>query len=252
MFSSLTLLFTYVVLALPAAAVGIPWAWATGDIGLLYRWSMGILRTGSKLARIRLEVTGRENIPSQPCIFMANHVSNLDPPLLLPELPFRTSFFLKRSLIKIPILGTGMRLANFIPVDRDGRLESARQSVKFASEVLASGVNISIFPEGTRSRDGKLLPFKKGPFFLAMESGAPVVPVSIHGSEQMMSKGSLRIRPGTAHLTFHPPIYPADFANREQLTAAVRASIAAGLPAAMRNRDLGQDPGQAPHSEATL
>ena len=230
MFSSLTILFTYVVLALPAAAVGIPWALVTGDIGLLYRWSMWIMRTGLRLARIQVQVLGREHIPARPCIFMANHVSNLDPPILLPELPFRTAFFLKRSLIKIPILGLGMRLANFIPVDRDGRLESARESVKVAQQVLASGVNISTFPEGTRSRNGRLLPFKKGPFYLAMESGVPVVPVSIWGSEHMMTKGSLRIKPGLAHVTFHPAVDPQQFATREQLTAAIRLAISTGLP----------------------
>jgi 1-acyl-sn-glycerol-3-phosphate acyltransferase len=230
MLSSLTIVLTYVVLALPAAAIGIPWAWLTGNIGLLYRWSMWILHTGVRLARIRVQVAGREHIPKRPCIFMANHVSNLDPPILLPELPFRTAFFLKRSLIKIPILGLGMRLADFIPVDRDGRLESARQSVQVATRVLASGVNISTFPEGTRSRSGRLQPFKKGPFFLAMESGAPVIPISIWGSEHMMTKGSLLIKPGTAHLTFHPPVYPEQFSTREQLTSAVRAAITSGLP----------------------
>ncbi len=230
MFSAITILVTYVVLALPAAAIGIPWAMLTGNISLLYRWSMWILRTGVKLARIRVEVTGREHIPARTSIFMTNHVSNLDPPILYPELPFRTAFFLKRSLIKIPILGTGMRLANFVPVDRDGRLESARESVQAGSRVLASGVNISTFPEGTRSRDGRLLPFKKGPFYLAMESGAPVVPVSIWGSEHMMTKGSLRIKPGTAHLAFHQPLDPKQFATREELMVAVRAAITSGLP----------------------
>jgi 1-acyl-sn-glycerol-3-phosphate acyltransferase len=204
-----------------------------GDIGLLYRWSMWIMRTGLKLGRIHVVVVGREQLPKRPCIFMANHVSNLDPPILLPELPFRTAFFLKRSLIKIPILGWGMRLADFIPVDRDGRLESARESVKVGQRVLASGVNISTFPEGTRSRDGKLLPFKKGAFYLAMESGAPVVPVSIWGSEQMMTKGSLRIKPGTAHVTFHPAVDPQAFATREDLMAAVREAIRSELPAWM-------------------
>jgi 1-acyl-sn-glycerol-3-phosphate acyltransferase len=208
MLSALTIVLAYVVLALPAAAIGIPWALLTGNIGLLYRWSMWILRTGVKLARIRVEVAG----------------------ILYPELPFRTAFFLKRSLMKIPILGTGMRLANFVPVDRDGRLESARESVRAGSKVLASGVNISMFPEGTRSRDGRLLPFKKGPFYLAMESGAPVVPVSIWGSEHMMTKGSLRIRPGTAHLAFHPALDPRQFATREELMVAVRASITSALP----------------------
>jgi 1-acyl-sn-glycerol-3-phosphate acyltransferase len=237
MLSSLTIVLTYVVLALPAAAIGIPWAWLTGNIGLLYRWSMWILNTGVRLARIRVQVAGREHVPTRPCIFMANHVSNLDPPILLPMLPFRTAFFIKRSLIKIPILGLGMRLADFIPVDRDGRLESARESVQVATRVLASGVNVSTFPEGTRSRSGRLLPFKKGPFFLAMESGAPVIPISIWGSEHMMTKGSLRIKPGTAHLTFHPPVYPEQFSTREQLTSAVRAAITSGLPQWMRGDD---------------
>jgi 1-acyl-sn-glycerol-3-phosphate acyltransferase len=237
MFSSLTILFTFVVLAVPAAGIGIPWALITGDIGLLYRWSMWIMRTGLKLGRIRIEVTGRENIPARPSIFMSNHVSNLDPPILLPEFPFRTSFFLKRSLIKIPVLGLGMRLADFIPVDRDGRLDSARESVKFANRVLEKGVNISTFPEGTRSRTGKMLPFKKGPFYLAMDSGAPVVPVSIWGSEHMMTKGSLRIKPGTAHVTFHSPLDPKQYATREQLTAAVRDAIASALPSWMSQQD---------------
>jgi 1-acyl-sn-glycerol-3-phosphate acyltransferase len=233
MLSSLTMLVTYVVLGVPAGAIGIPWALFTGDIGPLYRWSMWIVRTGVKLARIRVQVTGREHMLARPCIFMANHVSNLDPPIILPLLPFRTAFFIKRSLLKIPLVGFGMRLAGFIPVDRAGRLESARESVLAANKVLASGVNISTFPEGTRSRNGKLLPFKKGPFYLAMESGAPIIPISIWGSEHMMTKGSLRIEPGTAHLTFHPALYPQQFATREQLATAVRSAITSSLPQSM-------------------
>ncbi len=233
MLSSITMLVTYVVLGLPVGLAGIPWALLTGDIGPLYRWSMRVVHTGVRLARIRVQVAGREHIPTQPCIFMANHVSNLDPPIMLPLLPYRTAFFIKRSLLRIPLVGYGMRLAGFIPVDRDGRLDSARESVQAAREVLASGVNITTFPEGTRSRNGKLLPFKKGPFYLAMESSAPVVPISIWGSEHMMTKGSLRIKPGTAHLTFHPAVYPQQFATREQLMIAVRAAITSGLPQSM-------------------
>jgi 1-acyl-sn-glycerol-3-phosphate acyltransferase len=237
MLSSITMLVTYIVLGLPAGLIGIPWALLTGDINPLYRWSMWIVRTGLKLARIRIEVAGREHIPARACIFMGNHVSNLDPPIILPLLPFRSAFFIKRSLLKIPLVGYGMRLAGFIPVNRDGRPEAARASVQEASKVLASGVNISIFPEGTRSRNGKLLPFKKGPFYLAKESGSPIIPMSIWGTEHMMSKGSLRIHPGKAHLTFHPPIDPQQFADREQLAQAVRAAISSGLPDWMRNED---------------
>ena len=237
MLSSLTMLVTYVVLGLPVGAIGIPWTLLTGDIAPLYRWSMRVVRAGVRLARIRVQVEGREHIPAQPAIFMSNHVSNLDPPIMLPFLPFRTAFFIKRSLLKIPVVGYGMRLAGFIPVDRDGRLEAARESVQAANKVLGSGVNISTFPEGTRSRTGKLLPFKKGPFYLAMESKAPIIPISIWGSEHMMTKGSLRIKPGTAHLTFHPPLYPEQFATREQLAAAVRASITSALPQWMWGED---------------
>ncbi|AXC09446.1 1-acyl-sn-glycerol-3-phosphate acyltransferase [Acidisarcina polymorpha] len=239
MISSLTLLLTYIVLAIPAAVVGIPWTLITGNISLLYRWSMWIVRTGVRLARIRVEVTGRELVPAHTaCIFMSNHVSNLDPPILLPLIPGRTSVFLKRSLMKIPVLGYGMKLGDFIPVDRDGRLESAKESVRFGARVLASGVHVMTFVEGTRSRTGKMLPFKKGPFYLAIESGAPVVPISIWGTEGMMKKGGLTITPGVAHVRFHAPLWPKDFTSRENLLAAVRQAMASGLPEWMRSEEL--------------
>jgi len=170
----------------------------------------------------------------QACIFMANHVSNLDPPALLPILPGRTSVFLKKSLMKLPVLGYGFRLGNFIPVERSGNPEQAKRNIAAAVDVLKMGVHITTFVEGTRSRDGRMLPFKKGPFYLAKESGALCVPVSIYGTETMMAKGSMAIKPGTAHIVFHDPIDPAGFATREALMAAVRASIASGLPEWMR------------------
>jgi 1-acyl-sn-glycerol-3-phosphate acyltransferase len=236
MLSLVTIVAVYCVLSVPAALFGLPWTLIRGDIGWLYRWAMWILRTGLRLGRIRVEVSGREAVPAGvPCIFMSNHVSNLDPPILMPLLPFRTAFLLKRSLLRIPVLGLAMRLGDFVPVARDGRVESARESVQEARATLESGVSISTFPEGTRSPDGRLLPFKKGAFYLAIESRAPVVPISIWGSEALMPKSSLRIRPGTAHLVFHPPLLPERFDTREDLMAAVRASIASGLPEWMRN-----------------
>lgn len=231
MFSALTLVFTYLLLAIPAALIGIPWTLIRGDISMLYRWAMWIVRTGLRLAGIKVEVTYRAPLdPNERYIFLSNHVSNLDPPVLLPLLPGRTAVFLKRSLTKIPVLGYAMKLGDFIPVDRDGRVESAKDSVIAAKRVLASGVHVTSFVEGTRSRDGRLLPFKKGPFYLAMESGAKVVPVSIWGTESMMKKGSIWLYPGTAHVTFHEPLNPANFARREDLLAAVRSAIESGLP----------------------
>ena len=235
MIAAIVLFSTWIILGIPAALIAIPWALIRRDVSLLYRWSMRIVRTGLHLAGIRVEAEWTQPLdPAQCCIFMSNHVSNLDPPVLFPLLPERAAVFLKRSLMKIPILGYGMRLASFIPVDRDGRVESAVESVQAAARVLASGIHILSFVEGTRSRDGRLQPFKKGPFYLAMETGAPVVPVSIYGTESMMRKGSIRIYPGTAHVTFHAPIRPRDYETREGLMEAVRGAIASGLPEAMR------------------
>lgn len=235
MIAALTLLFTIVALGTPAALILFPWTLISGNANALYNVALWIVRTAFRLARIRVEVTGRERVPKgTSCIFMSNHVSNLDPPTLLPNLPGRTSAFVKRSLMKVPVLGYGLRLGEFVPVDRDGNVESARESVAAARQVLEKGIHITTFVEGTRSRDGRLLPFKKGPFYLAMESGAPCVPVSIYGTESMMSKGSMRVQPGTAHIVFHSPLNPKDFATREEMMEAMRSAIASGLPEWMR------------------
>ncbi len=235
MIAALVMLATMVALGVPTSVVLIPWTILTGDATALYNISQKITRAAFFMAGIRVEVTGREHIPvNTACIFMSNHVSNLDPPALIPRIPGRTSAFLKRSLMKIPVLGYAFRLGEFIPVDRDGRVESAQQSVADARRVLEKGLHITTFVEGTRSRDGRLLPFKKGPFYLAKEAHAPCIPVSIYGTEMMMAKGSVKIHPGTAHIVFHPPIDPDSYETREELLDAVRATIASGLPEWMR------------------
>jgi 1-acyl-sn-glycerol-3-phosphate acyltransferase len=242
MLSTFAIVLSYLILGFPAALIGLPWTLLRSDISLLYRWAMWIVSVGLKLGGIRIDVSGREQLdPGQSYIFMSNHVSNLDPPVLLPLLPGRTSVFLKRSLMKIPVLGYAMRLGDFVPVDRDGRVESAKQSVERARQVIDSGLHITSFVEGTRSRDGRLLPFKKGPFYLEMETGSPVAPISIWGTESMMEKGSMRITPGTAHVVFHAPLWPRDYATREELMAAVRQSIASSLPEWMRDGELCSD-----------
>jgi 1-acyl-sn-glycerol-3-phosphate acyltransferase len=234
MIPSLVLLATILVLSIPSALIFIPWTMITGNAMPLYKVSNFIVRTAYRLAGIRVVSEGLDRVPHTACIFMANHLSNLDPPALLPCIPGRTAAFSKRSIMKIPALGYAMKLADFIPVDRDGRAESAQESIAAARRVLEKGVHITTFVEGTRSRDGRLLPFKKGPFYLAKQTGAPCIPVSIWGTESMMAKGSLRIRPSTAHIIFHPPVYPKDYATREELLKEVRKAIASGLPQWMR------------------
>jgi 1-acyl-sn-glycerol-3-phosphate acyltransferase len=228
MLAAIVLFSTWVILGIPVAIV-------THSLGPLHRWAMHVVRTGLRLARIRIDVVWQQPLdPSQHYLFLSNHVSNLDPPILLPLVPEPVSVVLKRSLMRIPILGWGMRLGGYIPVDRDGNVDSAKESTEAATRVLASGVHVLSFVEGTRSRDGHLQPFKKGPFYLAMHAGAPIIPISIYGTERMMKKGSLKIAPGTAHVVFHAPISPHDYPEMDDLMAAVRASIASGLPEWMR------------------
>ncbi|MFZ0305069.1 MAG: lysophospholipid acyltransferase family protein [Terracidiphilus sp.] len=235
MIASLSILATFIVLGIPTTVFLIPWAVITGNATPLYNVALMVQRLAFTLAGIRVEVKGAERIPAHTsCIFMSNHVSNLDPSALIPRIPGRTSAFIKRSLMKIPVLGFGFKLGEFIPVDRDGRVESAQESIAVARQVMARGLHITTFVEGTRSRDGRLLPFKKGPFYLAKETSAPCIPVSIHGTEGMMAKGSMKIKPGTAYIEFHAPINPDHFTTREELLEAVRAAIASGLPEWMR------------------
>ncbi len=235
MIVSLLVFVTIVVLALPSAAVLIPFTLLTGDVGPLYAVGSWIARVGIRVAGIHLRIEGLDRIPrGRACIFMANHVSNLDAPALMSHLPGRTVVFLKRPLMKIPILGYAFKLADFIPVDRTGDATEAQLAVADAERVLASGLHITTFVEGMRSPDGRMLPFKKGPFYLAKDSGAPCIPVSIFGSEKILPVDSKRIHPGTAHIVFHPPTDPANYATRDELSDAVRAAIASALPEWMR------------------
>jgi 1-acyl-sn-glycerol-3-phosphate acyltransferase len=140
-----------------------------------------------------------------------------------------TSVFLKKSLMKIPLLGTAMRMGKFVPVTRGHNREEAEKSVEVAADALRSGLHITIFPEGTRSTDGRLLPFKQGAFFLAMATEAPVVPIIIQGTAQMMRRGSLKIYPGEAVVRFLPAIWPKNFSTREDLMQFVRAEMESAL-----------------------
>jgi 1-acyl-sn-glycerol-3-phosphate acyltransferase len=235
MIITLAVFVIILVLSIPAAVVFIPLTLLTGNVGPLYAVGCWIARTVIRAAGIRLRIQGREHIPTgKACIFMANHVSNLDPPALIANLPGRTSVFLKRSLMKIPVLGYAFMLGEFIPVDREGSPSGAQRSVAQARRVLAKGIHITTFVEGQRSLDSRMLPFKKGPFYLAMHSGAPCIPVSIYGTEKIIPRGSSHIYPGTAHIIFHEPVNPADYADRNKLAKAVGAAIAAGLPEWMR------------------
>jgi|SRR5579864_1498843 len=225
------LMLTFWGVAAPIAAlIGFPWTFLTRDVTLLYRLFIRGAWYGVRLAGVRIETTGLEQLDSaRPYIFMSNHVSNIDPPILIPLIPKRTSVMVKKELFSYPILGQAMRMGALVPVDRGNR-EAGIEAVKAAKQVVQQGISMTIYIEGKRSFDGKLLPFKKGPFYLAMECNVPVVPVTIAGTHCIMPKKRFAIKPGTARVIFHPPIEPKDFVSRERLMEKVRAVIESGLP----------------------
>jgi 1-acyl-sn-glycerol-3-phosphate acyltransferase len=135
----------------------------------------------------------------------------------------------KKELFDIPLLGKTMRMGSLVPVDRKNR-DAGISAVRAAADVIRKGINMTIYVEGGRSFDGKLIPFKKGPFYLAVECDVPVVPVTVVGTQHAMPKGRFSIKPGDVNVIFHDPIEPRDFGDREELKAKVREVINSGLP----------------------
>lgn len=218
-------------IAMPLAAlVGFPIAWVQGHPGVLYRFVMWGCRAGTWISGAQVTAEGREHlVAGQSYIFMSNHVSNLDPPIEIALIPGRTSVLVKKELFKIPVLAQTMRIGDLIPVDRGNR-EAGVQSVRDAARVMRKGLSMMVYPEGGRSWDGKLLPMKKGPFYLAIECGIPVVPMTIVGSREVMSKGKFECHPGPVRVVFHPPIPPDEFGSKDELMARVRDVIASAMP----------------------
>ena len=202
-------------------------------------WSFAIMRiwSSSVLAAslVRVEVRYAPELePGKSYVFLANHQSLFDIPVLIATSPGQIRMVAKRSLFQIPVFGWALRAGGFIPVDRADR-SSATQTFASASARLRQKTSILLFPEGTRSLDDTLLPFQRGGFLLALKSGLPIVPVGIRGSRAIQGKSSFAIHPGTVTVTYGAPIDTAAYGLRrkKELTAEVRRRIAepAGLRA---------------------
>ncbi len=207
-------------------------AWLTGRIGPLYRIGWGGARLGLWLAGIRLEVRGLENLPrGRACVYMANHQSNVDPPVLFVVLPPRIALIGKEQVFRIPVLGTALNLADFVAINRFDP-EAARAAVEAALVRLRRGVSFLVFPEGTRSPDGRLQRFKHGVFVMALRAGAPIVPITLEGADRVMRKGKWEVYPGTVQVTIHPAVETAERSLLERATLAreVQGIIASALP----------------------
>jgi 1-acyl-sn-glycerol-3-phosphate acyltransferase len=191
-------------------------------------WTWLILRVGG----VSLRVKGLENIdPARSYIFMVNHQSNVDIPVLVQSLtPFQLRWIAKKELLRVPFFGWAMWATKHIVVDRADPLDAVR-SLARAKERIAAGVSVVVFPEGTRSRDGKLLRFKKGGFLLAVETQTMIVPVTINGSSKILPAGAWRLNPGTIEVIVDKPVPIEGFrpGNLRLLSDQVRNLIAANL-----------------------
>jgi 1-acyl-sn-glycerol-3-phosphate acyltransferase len=168
---------------------------------------LAFARLGRAVLGIRMDVSGLDRFdPRRPYIFMPNHASFLDGPLVMLAIPGAARVILKKSILRVPILGQAMRYVGFVPVDRKGAEGGKRSIARAAALVRERGYSFLIFPEGTRSRDGSLQPFRRGGFFLALAGGAPIVPVSIRGTFELMPKGRRSARRGKVDMVFHPPV----------------------------------------------
>jgi 1-acyl-sn-glycerol-3-phosphate acyltransferase len=193
------------------------------------RWAM---KLSAVILGLRPKVTGLENtLRSRPCVIMANHESFLDGPLLFMVIPLPLRVILKKSVFRIPVVGVGMRYVGFVPVDRKRARGGVRSIEKAAALMREKGYCYLIFPEGTRSRDGRMQPFRRGGFFLALRTGAPIVPVTIRGTFELMPKGSFFVKRGPVEVVFHPPVpvEGCDESALPELVEKVRQAITSVL-----------------------
>ena len=179
------------------------------------------------VSRVKITVIGTEKLdPERSYIYMPNHQSNADIPLLLGRLPVQFRWLAKAELFKIPIFGRAMRGVGYISIDRSNR-KSAFKSLARAARTIRDGTSVLIFPEGTRSRDGHLLPFKKGGFVLAVDSGVPIVPIIIRGTRDIIPKGHFMIRPAPVTMQILDPVETTNYTRKtkDALLAHIRTIL---------------------------
>jgi 1-acyl-sn-glycerol-3-phosphate acyltransferase len=228
------------------AIIGILVAWipprGNASFYVFRLWSNGLLAASG------VRVLARFDTPLDPekeYIFLANHQSLFDIPVLLATSPGQLRMMAKRTLFQVPFFGCSLKAGGFIAIDRADK-SSARESFSAAVEKLRGGTSILLFPEGTRSLTDTLLPFQRGGFLLALRSGLPIVPVGVRGSRAVQARGSFSIRPGTITVHYGSPIDTAEYGlkRKRELTALVRNQVAerAGLST---GDDLAEEPGPA-------
>ena len=205
---------------------GVPFSFISPDYlhNCAIIWARGCLL----LSGIQVKINGSHNLPdSRSAVYIANHQSHFDILAMYACLPIQFRWMAKKELFSIPLFGLAMRRCGYISIDRSNR-RNAMQSMIAAAQRIKDGTSVIVFPEGTRTTDGKLLPFKKGGFLIALKAQAPLVPVAIIGGFSLLPRGSLLVRPGQIEMTVLPPVETANLSNKEldTLMGKIRGSIA--------------------------
>jgi len=235
-------LFIGVFLSLYILVVGTPlviYTLITKDPDPLYWAGIKGVMFFVRAVGVRVRVKGIERIPPGVCLFAANHTSSADAPAIVGAIPRRVAVLLKASLFRWPIVGQAFRSAHFIPVNRGAR-DSAIASVEKATEAMKAGQSFLIYPEGTRSPDGRLQEFKKGAVVMAIKAGVSIVPMICSGAHRIMEKRSLVIHPGEIVVEFLEPLDASQysFEERDVLNEKVHDAMAAALPPDQRPVDF--------------
>lgn len=225
MLRTLFFYITFIPWTLFVILTGVPVSFLSPDY--LHSYARFWAKVGLWLAGVRLTVAGQENLPAGAAVYMPNHQSNFDILALFAGLPVQFRWLAKEELFRIPLFGFAMRRTGYIAIDRSDR-KKAIQSMAEAARRIGEGTSVIVFPEGTRSLDGHLLPFKKGGFMLAIDAAALIVPVAIDGSHEVMPKHSRWIRGGHIRVSIFPAVATAGTtpAGRDELMEAVRRPIA--------------------------
>ncbi len=213
------------------APIGILWTYLTGRSTFIYRAARLCLRTAGVLCGVRVKITGRDKIvPGQTYVFLSNHQGNFDGPVLFHAIPRDMRALMKKEMLRMPVLSIVMQQLRFVPLDRSDPA-GARDGIDRAAEILREGLSFIAFPEGTRSRDGRLGEFKKGAFIMAIKAGVPIVPITIVNSDRIQPPGAFGIKPGRIDLIIHQPIPTAGLTldDRDHVISLTRKAIASAL-----------------------
>jgi 1-acyl-sn-glycerol-3-phosphate acyltransferase len=219
----------YVLVLTPMAIV---WATLFRDTRCFYGLGRSCIRIAGWMAQIKVRISGQEKLKSgKTYVFLSNHQGNCDAPILFHAIPRDLRALIKKELMNLPMLSLVLQQAKFVPIDRTDP-NKARASIDLGARLLREGYSFLAFPEGTRSRDGRLGAFKKGAFIMAMKARVPIVPVTIANSSAVQPPGKYSIRPGVVDVILHDPIETADFRmeDRDAVLDLTRAAIASGLP----------------------